>query len=182
MSFPGNLVQDDVVIKILGRRISQPDCQTAGFVLDGFPRTVSQAQRFDSTLIELGARVTMVLALEVPEAELEERICGRWTHPASGRIYHAFRPGATPKSLLPGSKPCSDNMFDDLTGEALLQRPDDTPQALATRLRSYRAETLPVLNFYLQSAVDVRRVDARGTLEEAWPNVAKELGFRASPL
>merc|ERR1711966_40209 len=134
----GGLVSDEIVIGIIRDRIAQPDC-SHGFILDGFPRTLVQAQALDKMLLEEGARVTKVVELQVPDSLLEERICGRWIHKKSGRSYHVKN--APPKSLKAGEKPCATNMLDDETGEPLMQRSDDTPEALISRLADYHSKT-----------------------------------------
>ena len=92
----GGLVSDELVVSIIKDRITDEDC-TGGFILDGFPRTVEQAKMLDAMLENSGDKVSLVLALEVPDAVLTERICGRWVHKASGRSYHVKY--AKPKSL-----------------------------------------------------------------------------------
>ena len=91
-----------------------------------------------------------VVELHIPDSELENRICGRWIHKASGRSYHATYAPAMPKSLVAsGSKvPSAANMKDDITGEVLYQRPDDKPEALKTRLEAYHAQTVPIIAHY----------------------------------
>eukprot|EP00931_Biecheleriopsis_adriatica_P071001 TRINITY_DN4484_c0_g1_i1.p1 TRINITY_DN4484_c0_g1~~TRINITY_DN4484_c0_g1_i1.p1 ORF type:complete len:308 (-),score=57.96 TRINITY_DN4484_c0_g1_i1:15-896(-) len=160
----GGLVSDDLVVNIIKQRILENDCKR-GFILDGFPRTVAQARMLDTVLAESGSRVTCVVALEVPDAALTERICGRWIHKASGRSYHATR--SPPKSLKPGCKPTAENMLDDSTGEPLMQRADDTEEALKSRLASYHAETVPILRHYEPSGC-VHRVDANVLPDEMW--------------
>ena len=125
----GKLVSDELVVRVITERIAADDCKP-GFILDGFPRTVPQAQMLDDMLTKAGEGVTNILSLEVPDAVLEERICGRWMHKASGRSYHVkFKP---PKSLKEGEAPTAENMLDDETNEPLYQRKDDTADALAT--------------------------------------------------
>eukprot|EP00930_Biecheleria_cincta_P021102 TRINITY_DN15714_c0_g1_i2.p1 TRINITY_DN15714_c0_g1~~TRINITY_DN15714_c0_g1_i2.p1 ORF type:complete len:285 (-),score=56.98 TRINITY_DN15714_c0_g1_i2:79-891(-) len=136
----GGLVSDDLVVGIIKERVASEDC-ACGFILDGFPRTVAQAKMLDGMLAESGDKVTQVVSLEVPESLLEERICGRWIHKASGRSYHIK--GAPPKSLKPGMEPSPANMLDDQTGEPLMQRADDTKEALKSRLEGYHRETMP---------------------------------------
>ena len=112
-----------------------------------------------------------VVALEVPDAVLTERICGRWVHKASGRSYHAkFAP---PKSLG-GAAPSVETMLDDETGEALMQRADDTEEALSKRLESYHAQTVPILDHYSPAGV-VSRVDADKAPDAVWDSVAAAL-------
>merc|ERR1712232_240879 len=141
----GGLVQDSLVVGIIKERIVADDCKR-GFILDGFPRTQAQAQLLDTMLAEKGDRVTHVIALEVPEEILEERICGRWIHKASGRSYHVKN--VPPKSLKAGMTPSPETMLDDETGEPLMQRADDTKEALRSRLQSYQQETVPILTLY----------------------------------
>eukprot|EP00756_Hemistasia_phaeocysticola_P005092 Hpha_TRINITY_DN13165_c0_g1::TRINITY_DN13165_c0_g1_i1::g.113471::m.113471/K00939/adk, AK; adenylate kinase len=140
----GGLVDDDLVVGVVRDRILEADCKH-GFILDGFPRTVPQAQKLDAALRASGERVSRVIALEVPDAVLEERITGRWVHKGSGRSYHVkFAP---PKSYQ-GGRPTSENMRDNETGEALYQRADDTAEALKSRLTNYHRTTVPILAHY----------------------------------
>lgn len=144
----GGLVSDEIVVGIIKDRIKEDDCKL-GFILDGFPRTLEQSLALDKLLAkEGGACVSKVVALHVPDEVLEERICGRWIHKASGRSYHVqFKP---PKSLKldKDGKMVEGSMLDDETGEALMQRPDDTPEALVKRLEGYHRETVPILDHY----------------------------------
>lgn len=110
----GGLVSDDIVVGIIKDRIAMPDC-VRGFILDGFPRTLKQAEMLDALLAETGDKVGCVIEFNVPDSILEERICGRWIHKASGRSYHVkFNP---PKSLG-SAAPSAATMLDDATGEA----------------------------------------------------------------
>eukprot|EP01065_Artemidia_motanka_P000558 TRINITY_DN10256_c0_g1_i4.p1 TRINITY_DN10256_c0_g1~~TRINITY_DN10256_c0_g1_i4.p1 ORF type:complete len:740 (+),score=120.80 TRINITY_DN10256_c0_g1_i4:46-2220(+) len=166
----GALLDDALVVQVVQCRIQEPDCIN-GFLLDGFPRTVEQAAMLDAMLSETRERVTRVVALEVPDAALEERICGRWIHKESGRSYHVkFAP---PKSLE-GRKPTADTMRDDETGEPLMQRPDDTRAALSKRLQAYHSQTVPVLAHYeqLQQHNVVARIDAAAKPADVWGRVA----------
>merc|ERR1719419_2246818 len=107
-----------------------------GFILDGYPRTVEQAKALDAMLAEKGRQIDDVVQLDVPDEVLTERITGRWIHKASGRSYHIkFNP---PK--VAG--------IDDVTGEPLIQRSDDCPEALEKRLSAYNSQTAPVLHHY----------------------------------
>uniref|UniRef100_A0A7S4EUR8 Adenylate kinase active site lid domain-containing protein n=1 Tax=Chrysotila carterae TaxID=13221 RepID=A0A7S4EUR8_CHRCT len=158
----GALVSDEIVLKIIDERIKQPDC-AAGFILDGFPRTLPQAKLLDQLLGS--EHITLVIALEVPDAVLTERICGRWIHKASGRSYH--KKFAPPKSLAEGN-----GMLDDETGEALEQRKDDTEEALRSRLQAYHAQTVPILKHYNKVVV---RVDANRAPEQVSSTIVKIL-------
>mmetsp|Transcript_48303 Transcript_48303/g.121657 ORF Transcript_48303/g.121657 Transcript_48303/m.121657 type:complete len:249 (-) Transcript_48303:105-851(-) len=167
----GGLVSDEIVIGIIAERIQQPDCQP-GFILDGFPRTVDQALALDKLLAESGNRVTAVLAFDIPSEVLEERVCGRWIHKASGRSYHVkFAPPKAMK-LQSDGKPDPATMLDDATGEALMQRGDDTAEALKSRLDSYYKKTLPILDHYRPSGI-VQHVDANQPREIVWKDVCK---------
>jgi len=167
----GALVTDDVVIGIIRDEIAKPEC-SKGFILDGFPRTVGQAKALDEMLAASGEKVGAVIALKVPDEVLEERICGRWIHKESGRSYHATFKGLQPKSLPAGAKPTKDNMKDDVTGEPLMQRPDDTSAALKKRMASYHAETTPVLNHY---GSVVHLINANQSTAGVWQEIAAAL-------
>ncbi|CAD7928220.1 unnamed protein product [Amoebophrya sp. A25] len=141
----GALVPDELVIDIIRERIRESDC-SQGFLLDGFPRTVAQAKALDAVLSKEGEMVTKVVELNVPDAVLVDRICGRWIHKDSGRSYHVKN--KPPKSYDGKSDPTAENMLDDETGEALYQRADDTKDALPKRLEGYHNETEPILAHY----------------------------------
>ena len=131
----GNLVPDELVTDMVKRRIAQPDC-TNGFIIDGFPRTVAQAE----VLRAAGIDIDFVIEIEVGDQEILRRMSGRRVHPASGRTYHVeFKP---PK--VPGK--------DDVTGEPLVQRPDDNPETVWKRIENYHAMTKPLVNYYLKWA------------------------------
>ncbi|KVH98991.1 Adenylate kinase [Cynara cardunculus var. scolymus] len=127
----GQLVSDELVVGIIDEAMKKPSCQK-GFILDGFPRTVVQAEKLDDMLERRGTKVDKVLNFAIDDAILEERITGRWIHPSSGRSYHSkFAP---PK--VPG--------IDDVTGEPLVQRKDDTAAVLKSRLEAFHKQTEPV--------------------------------------
>ncbi|CAD7961034.1 unnamed protein product [Amoebophrya sp. A120] len=154
----GGLVSDDIVVGIIRERILEPDCQN-GFLLDGFPRTVEQAKQLDDMLSQKGEAVTKIIQLDVADSVLEERICGRWIHKASGRSYHVTY--APPKCFVgrKAHEASPTTMRDDETGEPLYQRPDDTKAALPKRLQAYHKETAPVLLHYKPKGISFR-VDA----------------------
>jgi len=159
----GGLVSDDIVIRIIADRIQQPDCST-GFILDGFPRTIEQAKALDELLQRQGEAVTNVVEFQVPASVLEERICGRWIHQNSGRTYHVkFNPPKSMKLDASGNVvPAS--MKDDLTGEVLFQRNDDTSHALVKRLDQYFSKTVPILDHYFHRGV-VRPINANQEID-----------------
>ncbi|KAH1122424.1 hypothetical protein J1N35_005584 [Gossypium stocksii] len=131
----GELVSDDLVVGIIDEAMKKPSCQK-GFILDGFPRTVVQAEKLDEMLEKQGTKIDKVLNFAIDDSILEERITGRWIHPSSGRTYHTkFAP---PK--VPG--------LDDVTGEPLIQRKDDTPAVLKSRLEAFHRQTEPVIDYY----------------------------------
>merc|ERR1719201_704151 len=165
----GSLVSDEIVVGIIRDRIQEDDCVN-GFVLDGFPRTIPQTKMLDQTLSESKEVVTAVVELNVPDEALEIRICGRWIHKPSGRSYHATYKPAMPKSLVAAgsdAKPCDDNMKDDETGEQLIQRADDKPEALKKRLAGFHNMTTPILDHYRPTGV-VHGVNALQSKDKVW--------------
>jgi adenylate kinase len=169
----GGLVSDEIVVGIIKDRIEQPDCHT-GFILDGFPRTVAQAQALDAMLMEKKEKVAKIIEFNVPDEVLTERICGRWIHKASGRSYHVdFAP---PKSYKPGAgAPSAENMLDDESGEPLMQRADDTAEALTKRLEQYHAQTVPILEHYATSCY-VAKINANQDMGLVWKDIEAVLG------
>ena len=137
----GQLVSDDIILGIIRERITQPDC-SAGFLFDGFPRTIPQAEG----LAALGCKIDHVIELEVADDEIVRRISGRLVHPGSGRVYHvSFNP---PRRAG----------IDDVTGDPLVQRADDREVTVRERLRVYHAQTKPLVEFYQRmGAADVSR-------------------------
>lgn len=132
----GQLVSDDIIIALVKDRLQQPDC-AKGYLLDGFPRTIAQAEALKSA----GIRVDFVLEIDVEDSQIVARMSGRRVHPASGRTYHVkFNP---PK--LAG--------IDDVTGEPLIQREDDKAETVIKRLEVYRAQTLPLVEYFQKWAV-----------------------------
>jgi len=163
----GQLVSDDIVVGIIADRITNEDC-VLGFILDGFPRTVAQAEALDTMLAAIGESVNKVVALEVPDEILEERICGRWIHKPSGRTYHAkFNP---PQVTEP-------RLLDDVTGEPLEQRSDDTAAALKTRLAGYHAQTVPVFKHYAAREGVCHKVNSDQGLSEVWAEVERVMAI-----
>lgn len=133
----GELVPDEIVIGIVAERISKEDCLN-GFLLDGFPRTIAQAQALQEELVENGWNVDYVLNIEVDEEELIQRLTGRRSCPACGSVYHlVFNP--------PGQLDICDNC-----GEELVQRKDDTFETVKKRLDVYTEQTAALIDYYDQ--------------------------------
>ena len=173
----GGLVSDELVVNLIKERIAADDC-SKGFILDGFPRTMEQTKMLDAMLAEAGEKVTYVVALDVPDEVLTERICGRWVHKESGRSYHIkFAP---PKSLGE-QEPSTVTMLDDETGEPLMQRKDDTEEALKSRLENYHAMTVPILDHYGPADI-VHNIDANRPPPEVWSSIESAITAGGSVL
>jgi adenylate kinase len=151
----GGLVSDDLIINLVKERIAQSDC-AKGFLFDGFPRTIPQAEAMKAA----GVKLDYVLEIDVPFDAIVERMSGRRSHPASGRTYHVkFNP---PK--VQGQ--------DDVTGEPLVQRPDDQEETVLKRLEVYSAQTRPLVDYYANwakadaaSAPQYRAISGTGSVE-----------------
>ena len=152
----GGLVSDDLIINLVKERIAQPDC-AAGFLFDGFPRTIPQANAMKAS----GVKLDYVLEIDVPFDAIVERMSGRRSHPASGRTYHVkFNP---PK--VAG--------VDDISGEPLIQREDDKEETVKKRLAVYSAQTRPLVDYYADwaksdptSAPKYRAISGTGGVDE----------------
>lgn len=131
----GQLVPDEVIIGLVKERIAQPDCEN-GFLLDGFPRTLAQAD----ALKEAGVEIDAVIEMDVPDEEIVKRMSGRRVHPGSGRTYHIVY------------NPPKEEDKDDETGEPLIQREDDQPEVVLDRLKVYHEQTQPLIDYYRKEA------------------------------
>ena len=162
----GGLVSDDIIIGLVKERITQPDC-SAGFLFDGFPRTIPQAAAMKAA----GVKLDLVLEIDVPDSAIIERMSGRRAHVASGRTYHVkFNP---PK--VEGK--------DDVTGEPLIQRDDDKEETVRKRLEVYQKQTRPLVDYYSQWAASgapyaprYAKVNGTGTVDEITARVMGALG------
>jgi len=153
----GELVPDDVTIAMIRERLTRPDCK-AGAILDGFPRTIAQAEALSNMLKEFGGDVNSVPYVTAPEAALVERLTGRWTCRANGHIYHIKN--------NPPKKPgvC------DIDGSELYQRDDDKSETVGRRIQVYLEQTAPLVEFYRKRGV-LAEIDGL----QAIPAVAKAL-------
>lgn len=161
----GELVADRLIIRLFKIRIRQDDCKN-GFILDGFPRTIDQAK----ALVDEGIRIDDVVEIDVGDDEIVHRLSGRRVHSASGRVYHV------------DYNPPKISGVDDLTGEALIQRSDDSEETVRNRLKVYHAQTKPLVEFYKSKdqqgealAPKYHSVSGIGTIDEIYDRVLKEL-------
>lgn len=145
----GQLVPDDIVIELVRERLNQADCQN-GFLLDGFPRTVEQAEALQRL-----TDIDYVIDIDVPMDEVVKRLSGRRVHPASGRTYHIY------------SQPPKRDETDDVTGEPLVQRPDDKEETVRKRLQVYQTQTAPLRDFYRNfKATKYHLIDGTGNMKD----------------
>jgi adenylate kinase len=152
----GGLVSDDIMIGLVKDRLKDADCAN-GYLFDGFPRTIAQAD----AMKDAGINVDYVLEIAVPDESIVERMSGRWSHPGSGRVYHTkFNP---PKA----------DKLDDVTGEPLIQRDDDKAETVMKRLAVYHNQTEVLLGYYnnwsqsgLPGAPKYRRISGVGPVEQ----------------
>ena len=152
----GGLVSDDLIIALVKERIAQPDCAN-GFLFDGFPRTIPQAD----ALKHEGVKLDLVLEIDVPDATIVERMSGRRVHPASGRTYHLH------------NNPPKVEGRDDVTGEPLAQRADDAEDVVRKRLATYHEQTEPLVAYYTTwcetgdpLAPRCRKISGTGSVDE----------------
>ncbi|WP_298283747.1 adenylate kinase [Acidocella sp.] len=158
----GQLVSDDILIRMIGERIQRPDC-AKGFILDGFPRTVPQAEALDKLLHETAVDIDAVIELKVDEAALVERISGRFTCAQCGEGYHdTFK---LPKAA---------GVCDKCGGTAFTRRPDDKAETVHARLEAYNAQTAPILPYY-QAKGRLHTVDGMAEMDEVERQIAAVL-------
>lgn len=159
----GQLVTDDLVIALVKERISQPDCKN-GFLLDGFPRTVPQADAMKAS----GIKVDYVLEFDVPDEVIVDRMSGRRIHQTSGRVYHVKY------------NPPKNEGIDDITGEPLTIRKDDHEDIVKKRLVEYHQLTKPLINYYQNEKkagnTEYFRIDGTQPVEKVTHELEKILG------
>ncbi len=155
----GGLVSDDIIIGLVKDRLTQADCVN-GCLLDGFPRTIPQAQ----AMVEAGIEVDHVIEIDVAEEEIVSRLSGRRVHPGSGRIYHI------------SNNPPKNEGVDDETGKALIQRDDDKEATVRKRLSVYREQTQPLVSFYKNlEGPSYHRILGVGSVAEITQQIRKSL-------
>ena len=162
----GALVSDDIIIGLVKERITQPDCAN-GFLFDGFPRTIPQADALRDAQVKLDC----VLEIDVPDSAIIERMSGRRVHPSSGRSYHtSFNP-----PRVEGK--------DDATGEDLIQRDDDKEATVTKRLAVYQSQTRPLVDYYQRwsasgdaQAPRYRKIDGSGSVDDISARALAALG------
>ncbi|MBB3101978.1 adenylate kinase [Azomonas macrocytogenes] len=159
----GGLVSDDIIIALIQERLAQPDC-AKGFLLDGFPRTIPQAE----ALKAVGVALDHVIEIDVDDEEIVRRMSGRRVHPDSGRVYH-----------IQYNPPTIDGK-DDVTGDSLVQREDDKEETVRKRLATYHCQTRPLVSFYQDLAAKegspkYTRIEGTGSVESITAALLKAL-------
>ncbi|MGF1537461.1 MAG: adenylate kinase [Elainellaceae cyanobacterium] len=149
----GELVSDDVMVEMIENRITQPDCEASGFILDGFPRTVAQAAALDKMLASRGTQIDGAIEFAVDSAILVKRISGRFTCAHCGEGYHdEFK------------QPQKEGVCDVCGSTEFKRRADDNPETVATRLQAYKKQTAPLLPYYQYKEI-LRRIDAMADID-----------------
>lgn len=165
----GQLVPDEIIVQLVKDRITQPDCNN-GYLLDGFPRTIGQAEALQNANV----KIDLILQLQVPDEQIIERLSGRRVHPASGRTYHVIFNPPKVKDV------------DDVTGEPLKQRNDDEEATVIKRLAVYKAQTEPLIAWYQQrcAAMGTKYIplDATGSVEDVKQSILANLNPKISNL
>lgn len=154
----GALVPNEIIVEMLVERIGQDDC-LKGFLLDGFPRNLEQGKALDNAKIS----IDQVIYLSIDEEEIISRMSGRRVHLASGRSYHIAH------------NPPKKEGFDDITGEALIQREDDSPEVIKKRLSVYYNETEPLLKFYKNKELKFIEIDASKSVDEVANSIRQSI-------
>ena len=158
----GELVTDEIIVNLVKERLAQPDCEK-GFLFDGFPRTIPQAEAVEKA----GIALDHVVEIQADEAEIIRRLSGRRVHPGSGRTYHTVY------------QPPQQEGIDDETGEALVQRDDDQEETVRERLRVYQEQTAPLVSFYQNVAattsVRYSAVDGTGSTDDIRARIEQAL-------
>ncbi len=160
----GELVPDEIVNGIVRERISQPDCSN-GFILDGYPRTLNQAEALDKMLAEMNRKVDLVLNIEVSEENIIKRLSNRRVCKKCGAVYHLIT-----------NPPKKDGICDKCGGE-LYQREDDKEEVIRNRLKVYHKQTEPIIKYYEEKGVLVN-IDGNKSIEEVWNQIKEVITSR----
>lgn len=161
----GELVPDALIVRLIEARIAQPDC-AKGFILDGFPRTVPQAEALDTMLAEKSMKLDSIVELKVDEAKLVERVAGRFTCAKCGEGYHdKFKP--TKK----------DGVCDSCGATEFSRRADDNAETMKTRLQAYRDQTAPILPYYRDKEM-LKSVDGMAEMMSVYQSLIQVLGLK----
>ncbi|EGR29184.1 hypothetical protein IMG5_161340 [Ichthyophthirius multifiliis] len=153
----GELVSDDIILNIVKYNLMKPEC-SKGAILDGFPRTLQQAQKFDEILKNEGLNIWKALYFKIDDSVILERLGGRIVHLPSGRTYHLkYNPPQIP-------------YCDDVTGEQLVQRPDDKPETIKTRLENFHSQTKPMLEYYEKQGL-LATINAQSSITNVWRQI-----------
>jgi adenylate kinase len=158
----GELVPDDVIVRLVGERLKQRDC-AKGFVLDGFPRTLPQAESLEGILRAMALPLDGVLSIQVPHDVIVQRLAGRRNCQNCGALYHV------------NFDPPRDGETCDRCGGRLLQRDDDREETITTRLRVYESQTAPLANYYRERG-NLREIDGVGKVEDIQKRIIDSLG------
>ena len=162
----GELVPDDVIVRLVGERLKQKDC-AKGFVLDGFPRTLPQAESLEGILKAMALPLDGVLSIQVPHDVIVQRLAGRRSCQDCGGLYHL------------NFDPPRDGETCDRCGGHLQQRDDDREETITTRLRVYESQTAPLANYYRQRG-KLREIDGVGKVEDIQKRIVETLGRPAN--
>jgi adenylate kinase len=164
----GQLVPDDITIEMIATRIDEPDCHD-GFVLDGFPRTVPQAESLDEMLAQRHRRLDHVILIEVDDGALVDRLGGRFTCAQCGASYHERY-----------KRPRIEGVCDICGSKEFIFRPDDRPEAVAARFEVYRRQTAPILPYYRDRGI-LHVVDGTAAIDDVTRQIAAILGAEIRP-
>ncbi len=156
----GKLVPDDLIVNLIKERIAKPDC-AKGFILDGFPRTIPQAEALDNMLAQLGKKLDFVIELKVDEPALIKRVSGRFTCAKCGMGYHDT------------FKPVKKEGVCDVCGAGdFVRRPDDNAETMKTRLKAYNEQTAPILPYYAQKGL-LKTIDGMADIKDVTLNIER---------
>lgn len=162
----GRLVPDEVIVNLIAERLKEKDCQN-GFILDGFPRTIAQAEGLEAILRKMGVALDHVFSVRVPPSAIVERLAGRRTCKTCGALHHVvFNPSKT-------AGVC------DRCGGELVQRNDDREETIAARLKVYETQTAPLVHYYKERGL-LREIDGLGKVEDIRSRIAEALGELAT--